>query len=177
METGSDGENHRSKENRFPLRSISGFGDELRSQANRLLDIADTLEDVGVSCSTDLPQAIRRPHPLVTLDIYALAKKAYEQRRARDGLIDADLLGETAWDILLDLVIAHGDNRLLSVTSVCIGSASQATTALRWINILEERGLVYRVPDATDRRRSWVKITPKGLDRMKKYFKSVETLF
>lgn len=71
--------------------------------------------------------------------------------------------------MLLDLFVADVAGRRLSVTAVCYGSASSASTALRWLNSLEGQGLVERRVDKADRRRSWVMLTAKGDEAMRRY--------
>ncbi len=106
-----------------------------------------------------------------------LAKRTYADRRKREAILgNAHLLGEPAWDILLDLYIATGEGHEVSVSSACIGSAAPATTGLRWLGVLQEQGLVERFNDPTDQRRVLVKLSPLGLERMEIYFAEVAGL-
>lgn len=98
-----------------------------------------------------------------------LAVEEYAERRRRTQFFDAELFGEPAWDMLLDLFIADVAGRRLSVTAVCYGSASSASTALRWIKSLESQGLVERRGDKADKRRSWVMLTQAGDRAMRRY--------
>ena len=61
--------------------------------------------------------------------------------------------------MLLDLYLASGDGKSISVSSACIASRAPATTALRWLRRMEQLGLVARVNDDNDRRRVYVTIT------------------
>ncbi len=72
--------------------------------------------------------------------------------------------GETAWDMLLDLTLAHLLRRPITVSSLCAATDASTATALRRIEALEDLGLLERVPDLEDRRRIWVRITKKGED-------------
>jgi hypothetical protein len=100
-----------------------------------------------------------------------LARKTYAARRRRAAIFgEADLFGEPAWDILLDLYIAHVEGKDVSVSSACIGSAAPPTTGLRWLGVLAEHGMVVREHDPDDQRRVLVRLTERGLEAMDRYF-------
>ncbi|MFN3988717.1 MAG: MarR family transcriptional regulator [Erythrobacter sp.] len=100
----------------------------------------------------------------------ATARHAYWLRRQRAQIFgSADLFGEPAWDILLDLYIAHAEGKQVSVSSACIGSASPATTGLRWLSVLTEQGLIAREADEHDHRRIMVRLTQRGIAAMERF--------
>ncbi|MDJ0977541.1 MAG: winged helix DNA-binding protein [Erythrobacter sp.] len=102
-----------------------------------------------------------------------LARSAYAKRRKRTSIFgDTELFGEPGWDILLDLYIAQAEDKPVSVSSACIGSASPPTTGLRWLGVLADQGLVEREHDPDDQRRVLVRLTPKALEAMDTYFAS-----
>ncbi len=72
------------------------------------------------------------------------------------------------WDILLDLYRARAARQEISVSSASIGAACAATTALRWLAILEEMQLTERRPDADDKRRVFVDLTNDGVMKIEK---------
>jgi hypothetical protein len=74
-------------------------------------------------------------------------------RRLRGDYLPAELYADPAWDILLDLMAARLEGRKVAVSSLCIAAAVPPTTALRWIAVLTERGLLRRVADPNDGRR------------------------
>ena len=99
------------------------------------------------------------------------ARLAYDLRRSRGTVFgDHDLFGEPAWDILLDLYVAHCDDKPVSVSSACIGSAAPPTTGLRWLGVLTEQGLILREHDPDDQRRVLVRLSDSGLGAMDRYF-------
>ena len=91
-----------------------------------------------------------------------LAREFYAGRRRRSRYLSVDLFGEPTWDILLDLYVAARENRRVPTTSACIGAHVPPTTALRWLRILEMRGLVDREDDGRDGRRTFVRLTERG---------------
>ena len=106
-----------------------------------------------------------------------LAREFYVGRRRRARYLSADLFGEPTWDILLDLYVAARERRRVPTTSACIGAHVPPTTALRWLRILEMRGLVEREEDGRDGRRTFVRLTVRGCTVMESFLGTMaETL-
>ena len=97
-------------------------------------------------------------------------QKIIDDRRLRAKFFDEYLFADPAWDILLDLYRAHLAQQRISVTSVCFGAGVPVSTALRWLNALEERGLACRSQDPLDGRRFFVELTHSGVSAMADYF-------
>lgn len=95
-------------------------------------------------------------------------------RRMRAQIFDADLFADPAWDMLLDLFAARLEQRLVSVSSLCIAAAVPPTTALRWIGTMHDNGLFERQADPSDRRRAYIGLSPKGADGMRAYVSAVK---
>lgn len=89
-------------------------------------------------------------------------RRMVSRRRMRSDFLPVEILGEPAWDMLLDLFIAFHEKKRISVSSACIASGVPATTALRWLGRMEELGLIERMNDRDDRRRVHVTITLEG---------------
>ena len=103
--------------------------------------------------------------------ITAAAQSLYRARRKRDryfDMLERDL-GEPVWDILLDLFVAGRQGRLVSISSSCVAAAVPATTALRWIQHLEDKTLVIREPDPSDRRRANLSLSKSMAAAMEGY--------
>lgn len=141
------------------------IADELMSIASRLRDAAVTqAAPRAEDCSRARSARIPRDH-------LSLARKTYALRRKRAAIFgNIDLFGEPAWDILLDLYIALGEGKSVSVSSACIGSAAPPTTGLRWLGVLADEGLVVRENDTADHRRVLVRLTPAGIAAMERFF-------
>lgn len=145
--------------------------DDIRRIAEKLLMLADAQERVGEQQQEKVrgaePISVRKTNddPLYLADpdvLLAIAKAIYRGRQARASQFPGDLLGEPAWDILLDLYIEKGRGRTVSVTSACIASNVPPTTALRWLGVLEEGGWIIREEDVKDRRRKFFRLSEKG---------------
>lgn len=100
-------------------------------------------------------------------------KSEFRNRIKRKTYFPTDLLGEPCWDMLLDLAAARLEQKTISASSACIASGVPPTTALRWLNELEKRGLVIRIADKNDGRRSLVEISDFGMNLLETYFKSL----
>ncbi len=86
-------------------------------------------------------------------------------RRRRDVLVK-NIFGEPAWDMLLELFIAEAEGRSTPVKNLCLAACASVSTALRRMECLIETGLVDKVDDATDARRSLIQLTDRGLSVM-----------
>ena len=100
-------------------------------------------------------------------------KKLLAARRARDLIFGANLFDDPAWDILLQAYLARLDQERLSITALCHASAVPSTTALRWLNKLEQEGWLSRRNDPLDGRRSWIELSDKGQATMDRYWSAV----
>jgi DNA-binding MarR family transcriptional regulator len=86
----------------------------------------------------------------------ANARRRYAGRRERDALFGAALFAEPAWDVLLYLFIAAGEDRLVSIREACTAASVPETTALRHIAHLKDRGLLQCRVNPADRRSSYL---------------------
>lgn len=154
---------------------VESIADTLRRQASQLAAMADLIESADLQADRGVPMrapssAFEKPLSLA-IDLGRAAQAFYQQRRARDEVfLDSDLFGEPAWDILLDLARAQAAGERTSVKSVCVGSCSPSTTALRWLGVLEKRGLVEREEDPFDRRRAYVRLSKEATAKLRRYF-------
>lgn len=107
-----------------------------------------------------------------TLDgdtLLAAAQSLYATRRRRERIFPANLFGEPAWDIMLDLYVQARRGSRVSISSACLAGGTAPTTGLRWLGILENQGLVERERNMQDGRMSWVHLTQTGIDLMHSY--------
>ena len=93
-----------------------------------------------------------------------LVRRIRQIRTKRNGLVGAELFRDPAWDMLLELFVAHHQSKRLSVSSVCYSSGVPLTTALRQLQRLEDHGLVSREGDHKDNGRCYLAPTPKAIE-------------
>lgn len=111
-----------------------------------------------------------------SIDLAVLARKLYDFGQRRSKFFPAELLGEPAWYILLDLYASAGEGRAISVTSASVASGAPTTTGLRMVRMLEEKGLVSRGQVQTDRRRSDVQLTLEGRDAVEQALRELRPM-
>jgi hypothetical protein len=80
-------------------------------------------------------------------------------RRLREGLFPEGIFADPAWDMLLDLYACKLEGTKVGVSDACAAASVPQTTALRWMDRLEECGFVERHPDHSDSRRINVELT------------------
>lgn len=92
------------------------------------------------------------------------ARRIYRLRRMRDAQFGAELFGEPAWDLLLDLYIARSQNQLVSSIRASADAIIPSAAAVPYIPILREHGLVESLHD--DGPGSAIAISNAGFERM-----------
>jgi CheY-like chemotaxis protein/predicted transcriptional regulator len=93
-----------------------------------------------------------------------------EMRRVRSKYLPEELFSDPCWDVLLDLYEARLSSTQVSVTALGATSGVPMSTALRRIGELQQHGLVERVGDSEDKRRSIVSLTRQGLQALDNFF-------
>lgn len=146
---------------RFGDNSLVGRANDFREHLTSALRTVDQVASVPASRLPD--------QPVTEIDIRVMLKL----RRNRDQFFDGALFADPAWDILLELYAAMLGQLRISVGSLCSGAAVPGTTALRWISMLEGKGLIERKADSMDGRRFYLSLSSAGLDAMASYFKTV----
>lgn len=145
-------------------RRLLVLGNQVMSLAREMAHSVPSAE-AGVTAQND-PEALALDSDLWFL----LAQEFYSERRRRKEFLPADLFGEPAWDIMLDLYVAAKLDKRIAVTSACLGADVPVTTALRWLHLLEVKGLIERYDDDRDQRRTFVRLTTQGYASMTRYF-------
>lgn len=98
-----------------------------------------------------------------------MVRKLARAEAARARVIGGKILGDPAWNILLDLLLASLEGRRVAVSSACIVTGVATTTALRLINRMISDGVLVRVPDEADGRRDYLQIEPDVEAALKGY--------
>lgn len=145
----------------FGGNDLEHYADEVRASLSSALRIVDQVASVPASRLPD--------QPVTEKDIRAILR----HRRNRGRFFEGEIFADPAWDMLLDLYAARLGQRRISVGSLCEAAAVPATTALRWITMLQNKGLIERSADPMDGRRFHLWLSDTGLDAMANYFRTV----
>jgi DNA-binding MarR family transcriptional regulator len=92
--------------------------------------------------------------------LIALARAMLRGRRIWPQWLGPLPTGDAGWAILLELFVARRSDREVTVGDVAVLLGIPSTTSLRYIDELQHRGHLVRVPDEDDRRRVHLAITP-----------------
>jgi hypothetical protein len=115
--------------------------------------------------------------PAVTPQISAaMVRNVIRERRLRSRFFEEELFADPAWDMMLELLEAELSHRRMAVSSLCVGAAVPATTALRWIKSMVEQGLFVRRADPFDGRRVYVELSSGASQSLRGYFAEIAGL-
>ena len=102
----------------------------------------------------------------------AALKDLKAMRRLRSQYFPSDLFSDPCWEMLLDLYDAVLASAEVTVTSLGAASGVPATTALRRMDTLQGHGLIVRIEDKDDKRRTIIKLTDGGLTAVEQFFET-----
>jgi DNA-binding MarR family transcriptional regulator len=120
--------------------------------------------------SVALIQETVREDPVKWKALIQIAQEEYRARRSRSRLFDEAMFGEPAWDMLLALFINGRSGEKLTISRLQRFSGGSASGALRWLNYLEEQGLVERESNPYDARSALILLSERAERAMETYF-------
>ena len=143
-----------------------------QDQVFRLLQIAEGIAcqrglsvDEAITFLEDAAAGAMQKPSYRSVTQFAAGLRAIRVRRNES--LGTAVFRDPAWDMLLDLLVAHDEGRRVSVSGLCYASGVPTTTALRHVERLETLGLVGREGDPSDRRRYWVEPEADMLARVR----------
>lgn len=126
-------------------------------------DAAPAMDAIGFEPEADAPRAVLANQLAFSIQI----------RRMRKSHFGGGQMTGATWDMMLDLMLAESHGRALSASDLATGAAVPLSSGLRMIASLEAMGLAKRSIDERDRRRSIVRLTEAGTERMASYFEKI----
>lgn len=106
-------------------------------------------------------------------EFLAWAQTTLRARRLRLQHLPSSMFGEPAWEMLLWLYVVEKSGARQTVTLLCKASGAPATTAMRWIDYLEQQKYVTRGESPTDRRIVYVDVSASGRQAVESYFQAL----
>lgn len=143
---------------------------QLSDEVSRIAATLARLSTVPVSAEPELRKPVDGDIPDVSVET---VRSVIRARRLRARFFAEDLFADPAWDMLLDLLQAEIAQLRVPVSSLCIAAAVPATTALRWLKSMTDKGLFVRRADPHDGRRVFVELSSHASMAMRRYFTEV----
>lgn len=143
-------------------------GESLLHLSEEVSRIAGTLAKLSTDPSISVVEATP-PEKVPHVSVETL-HSVIRARRLRTRYFSEDLFADPAWDIMLDLLRAEASGTRVSVSSLCLAAGVPATTALRWLKLMENQRLVIRRNDPHDGRRIFVELAPETSLALNRYF-------
>ncbi|MGB6230821.1 MAG: MarR family transcriptional regulator, partial [Litorimonas sp.] len=150
--------------------------EDLRGLGASLLRLADSIDQNWSSGQVSSRFCWPSKAAAIERNAFLLAQKASKLLaliKRREEFIPAELFGEPAWSMLLELFCQFAGGAQVSSKSLCIASGSPQTTALRAIDRLEQAGLVERSTSPNDGRVTLVSLTKEGVIAVGRFLESV----
>jgi hypothetical protein len=147
--------------------------ERLRQLSDEVSRIAATLARLSTVPAAPEPE-LRKPVEGDVPDVpVESVRSVIRARRLRGRFFAEDLFADPAWDMLLDLLQAEIAQLRVPVSSLCIAAAVPATTALRWLKGMTDKGIFVRRADPHDGRRVFVELSREASISMRRYFAEV----
>jgi hypothetical protein len=99
------------------------------------------------------------------------ARRHLHDCKARESVFGrSEFFGDPAWNMLVELFIAHEERRDLTAGQLCGRAGAALQTAHRWLAIMEREGLVMAVRATSDEADRQIFISPASIQNMHRCF-------
>ena len=139
------------------------------TEAARLLKILSEASD-----AVFLHPKIGGPQKHDERALIAAVRRDLNDRRRRQDFLPEAIFGEPAWDMLLLLYSEHEKSRL-SIGKLAEEIRVPLSSAVRWVNYLQDKRLAQRVQHPTDLRIVHVELTSEGAKVIEAYYSETLT--
>lgn len=132
--------------------------------------------DGRTSGAADVPPSLVTAYGETDAALCDLARSIAAARRRLGGHLDGALFANPGLDILMFL-FAEGVNGATVTTNACCAAAGvPRTTALRWVKLMQDRGLIDGSDDVSDRRVTMLALTDKARDIVRLWLTEISEL-
>ena len=143
---------------------------QLSDEVSRIATTLARLSTVPATAEADVRKPVEQDVPDIPVET---VRSVIRARRLRARYFAEDLFADPAWDMLLDLLQAEIAQLRVPVSSLCIAAAVPATTALRWLKTMTDKGIFVRRADPHDGRRVFVELSSDASAAIRRYFADV----
>ena len=103
------------------------------------------------------------------MSLIQLAESIIEARRRRSEVFNPAMFGEPAWELLLTLFVMDRAGPRLTIGRLAQVAGTKLTTALRWLDYLEDQAFIQREQHPTDARTAFIELTDKAREALRVY--------
>lgn len=118
----------------------------------------------SVENATSVP--LTKDRILELIKVYGIKSKIFKE----------SIFTDPVWNMLMELFKAHLIGERISVSTLHMISGTSSATASRRILDMEYAGLIERIPDENDRRRTYARLTDNSVDLLQQYFGAINSL-
>ncbi len=115
-------------------------------------------------------------HDVVDTELATLACSIAAARRKLGTHLEASLFANPGLDIMLFLFAEGLHGATVTTNACCAAAGVPRTTALRWIKLLQDRGLVLGSDDLSDRRVTMLALTAAGRSTIRNWLSEITAL-
>lgn len=109
------------------------------------------------------------------VSLVRLAESILSDRRRRSEIFNPAMFGEPAWELLLTLFVMDRQGPRLTIGALAQAAGAKLTTALRWLEYLEDQDFVRREPHPNDMRTAFIELTDKAREALRLYLSGTST--
>jgi DNA-binding MarR family transcriptional regulator len=152
------------------LKTVALSENELRAAAKLLNVLVGVEGDRGRELTRIVEKGGKSGDFRDRLVLVEHARQTFANRAQRSRFFHSAMFGEAAWDMLLALYATENADSRHTVSGLVNLAGVPPTTALRWLDFLEQEQLVTRKPNPTDRRVFYVGLTDMAREALDAYF-------
>ncbi len=133
-------------------------------QRAALLEMADAAEYQLIALRTEIAGLDEDAARIATARRMAL--KIQKLRHRVRSHVGPSHVQDPVFDLMIDIFINQVAHRPVSVSAVSNGTGVAATTSLRWVARLCEKGILVRTDDPLDHRRGWLTLSERSFGEL-----------
>ncbi len=157
--------------NRGNIRRIimGKVNEELAALESLLSQVQTKVDSVRQIAATDQSdESNSKPEVINDAELVVRAENLLKWSRLKAQFLNlgTGLFSDSCWDMCLDIYICDLKEEQITVSSVAHSSGIPMTTAMRYINVMSEEGLLEKTPNPSDNRMVFVSTSSSCKERI-----------